>query len=222
MTVIVVRNLSKNITNLVLKIVQLLIITKRRLNGLCSKRKRQEAQPQCRTEDGQMSERKSKNTNNQFSLPEKEVRIACIIMLLILVVIFLLQSALFRVISEGWTMQESIYFWFITLTTIGLGDYVPYDGRRPRSLAATIVYYTGTFYLLLGLALIASLIQSVSFMMEGRLPAIAPSASQAADGSKCINETEQTIIVATKEDSMRKNPKAKTEINLKDAEISQL
>eukprot|EP00795_Rhopilema_esculentum_P014699 gene14699-5796_t len=222
LTAIVVRNLSKKITNLVLKIVHLLVKAKRRLKELCSKQKRQKTQPQCREEDGEMSERKSKNMNNQFSLPDKEVRIACIIMLLILVVIFLLQSALFRVISEGWTMQESIYFWFVTLTTIGLGDYVPYDGRRPSSLAATVVYYTGTFYLLLGLALIASLIQSVSFVMEGRLPAIASSEPQAADDSKCMNETEQTIIGATKEDSTGKSPRAKTEINLKDAEISQL
>ena len=53
---------------------------------------------------------------------------------------------------EGWTLLEGIYFCFITLSTIGLGDYVPgnsiNDGQAEYKLIGV------SLYLLLGLSFI--------------------------------------------------------------------
>ena len=115
----------------------------------------------------------TKQRSNRFLCSGRKTKILCIVVLFIMVLFFLIFSSMIRVISEGWTMQQSIYFWVITLTTIGFGDFVPYDGREPPSVAATVIYYSGTFYLMFGLALIASLVQCISVIFEGRLPAVA-------------------------------------------------
>ena len=115
---------------------------------------------------------------------DQQTKIACIIVLFLMVISFVMLSSIIRVISEGWTMQQSIYFWFTTLTTIGFGDFVPYDGRKPPSMIATVIYYSGTFYLIFGLALLASLIQCISVIFEGRLPRVASEVSRMAKDSQ--------------------------------------
>jgi len=52
-----------------------------------------------------------------------------IITVLVIVVVMLIGGALFEVLQEAddspYTYEESFYFFFVTLSTIGLGDYVP-------------------------------------------------------------------------------------------------
>uniref|UniRef100_H3ADL9 Potassium channel subfamily K member n=2 Tax=Latimeria chalumnae TaxID=7897 RepID=H3ADL9_LATCH len=62
---------------------------------------------------------------------------------------FFIPAAVFCALEDDWNFLESFYFCFISLSTIGLGDYVPGEGysQKFRSL-----YKIGiTFYLLLGL-----------------------------------------------------------------------
>lgn len=40
------------------------------------------------------------------------------------ILVFLCLPSLFFQITEGWSYSEGIYFAFITLSTIGFGDYV--------------------------------------------------------------------------------------------------
>lgn len=44
---------------------------------------------------------------------------------IILLVCFILPSIAFTHFEEGWGMLQSIYYCFITMTTVGLGDMVP-------------------------------------------------------------------------------------------------
>ena len=178
------RNISTKLTNSVVKIVRFFFKARENVNNLAANQEKRLSlgiSPRLRSKikEWKISEkRKPKRGIYRFSSSDRKTKIACIIVLLLMVFSFLLLSAGLRVLSEGWTMYESIYFWFITLTTVGFGDFVPYEGRKPRSLAATVIYYSGTFYLLIGLALIASLIQCISVMLEGRLPAVANSDNQ--------------------------------------------
>ncbi|CAF3456626.1 unnamed protein product [Rotaria socialis] len=53
---------------------------------------------------------------------------------------------------EGWTMIESVYFCYITLSTIGFGDYVP---GVTSSSGAGVRFLLACIYILFGLAILA-------------------------------------------------------------------
>ncbi|XP_052429253.1 potassium channel subfamily K member 1b [Carassius gibelio] len=62
---------------------------------------------------------------------------------------FLIPAAIFSTLEENWNFLESFYFCFISLSTIGLGDYVPGEAFNQRFRE---LYKLGiTVYLLLGL-----------------------------------------------------------------------
>ncbi|NP_001079438.1 potassium channel, two pore domain subfamily K, member 1 L homeolog [Xenopus laevis] len=62
---------------------------------------------------------------------------------------FLIPAAVFSALEEDWNFLESFYFCFISLSTIGLGDYVPAEGQNQRYRQ---LYKFGiTCYLILGL-----------------------------------------------------------------------
>lgn len=45
---------------------------------------------------------------------------------------FLIPAVIFSVMEEDWNFLESFYFCFISLSTIGLGDYVPGEGYNQK------------------------------------------------------------------------------------------
>ena len=45
---------------------------------------------------------------------------------------FLIPAAIFSALEENWNFLESFYFCFISLSTIGLGDYVPGEAANQR------------------------------------------------------------------------------------------
>ena len=58
-------------------------------------------------------------------------------------------------ILSGWTYFQSIYYCFVTLTTIGFGDYVAL--QQDRSLEEKWEYVTfALFFIMFGLAIIAA------------------------------------------------------------------
>ncbi|XP_074846259.1 potassium channel subfamily K member 1 [Carettochelys insculpta] len=62
---------------------------------------------------------------------------------------FFIPAAVFSVVEDDWNFLESFYFCFISLSTIGLGDYVPGEGYNQKFRE---LYKIGiTCYLLLGL-----------------------------------------------------------------------
>ncbi|NXG44281.1 KCNKG protein, partial [Psilopogon haemacephalus] len=71
------------------------------------------------------------------------------------ILVFLCLPSLFFQITEGWSYSEGIYFAFITLSTIGFGDYVvgKQPGRHYFSYYRTLV----AIWILFGLAWIALL-----------------------------------------------------------------
>ncbi|XP_026870296.1 potassium channel subfamily K member 6 isoform X2 [Electrophorus electricus] len=53
-----------------------------------------------------------------------------ILILIVMLVFFVVPAVVFSRIEESWTFLEAFYFCFISLCTIGLGDFVP--GERPN------------------------------------------------------------------------------------------
>ncbi|KAJ8365233.1 hypothetical protein SKAU_G00140640 [Synaphobranchus kaupii] len=71
---------------------------------------------------------------------------------------FLIPAVVFTFLEDEWNFLESFYFCFISLSTIGLGDYVPGEGsnQRFRHLYKVAI----TVYLLLGLVAMLVVLES--------------------------------------------------------------
>ncbi|XP_072635207.1 potassium channel subfamily K member 6 isoform X2 [Canis lupus baileyi] len=67
----------------------------------------------------------------------------------VLTVFFLVPAAVFAHLEEAWSFLDAFYFCFISLSTIGLGDYVP--GEAPNQPYRALYKVLVTAYLFLGL-----------------------------------------------------------------------
>ncbi|CAI9729715.1 potassium channel subfamily K member 16-like [Octopus vulgaris] len=86
-----------------------------------------------------------------------------IIIILGLTLLFVAPALIFRAV-EKWTILDAIYFCFITLSTIGFGDYVVGIGEKSENdEASTNVYRIVTYaWIVIGLAYIALIINYIS------------------------------------------------------------
>lgn len=77
---------------------------------------------------------------------------------------FLCLPSLFFQITEGWSYSEGIYFAFITLSTIGFGDYVV--GKQPGRIYFAYYRTLVAIWILFGLAWIALLFNLLTTVLE--------------------------------------------------------
>lgn len=89
------------------------------------------------------------HTNWGFSKPLVAIVHAAVLAVLAVSCFFLIPAAIFSALEENWNFLESFYFCFISLSTIGLGDYVPGEAanQKFRELYKVMI----TVYLILGL-----------------------------------------------------------------------
>ncbi|XP_060712135.1 potassium channel subfamily K member 1-like [Hemiscyllium ocellatum] len=86
-------------------------------------------------------------------------QVHCLVMFLFTVIgFFLIPAAIFSAIEKDWTYLNAFYFCFISLSTIGLGDYVP--GDLDNQILQPLYKISVTFYLLCGLTVMLLLIQT--------------------------------------------------------------
>ncbi|XP_070254227.1 potassium channel subfamily K member 6 [Myotis yumanensis] len=77
---------------------------------------------------------------------------------------FLVPATIFAHLEEAWSFLDAFYFCFISLSTIGLGDYVPGEapGQPYRALYKVLV----TAYLFLGLIAMVLVLQTVRHVSD--------------------------------------------------------
>ncbi|KAM8952945.1 potassium channel subfamily K member 1 [Pelodytes ibericus] len=83
---------------------------------------------------------------------------------IIVLCFFIIPAAAFSVIEEDWNFLESFYFCFISLSTIGLGDYVP--GEVYNQKFRYLYKFGITCYLLLGLVAMLVVIETFCELQE--------------------------------------------------------
>ena len=100
----------------------------------------------------------------QPGLPRSVIRAINMSILIVLIVTFVIFiPALLFDYTEDWSYFEALYFCFITLTTIGLGDYTPGDGgdwfkskyRHFYKIACVVYFLVGLSFVVLILEMCA-------------------------------------------------------------------
>ncbi|KAK1785192.1 hypothetical protein P4O66_018605 [Electrophorus voltai] len=81
-----------------------------------------------------------------------------ILILIVMLVFFVVPAVVFSRIEESWTFLEAFYFCFISLCTIGLGDFVP--GERPNQQLRPLYKVSVMVYLFVGLMVIVLVLRT--------------------------------------------------------------
>lgn len=103
-----------------------------------------------------------------------EIKTAIIAFILLLCII-IFPAFGFKALEE-WTYFESVYFCFVTLTTIGFGDFVPVYVKKkyPEDDATPVVLeFLNLIYMVVGLAVMSGVIVSISGVIEEKTKLIA-------------------------------------------------
>lgn len=96
------------------------------------------------------------NVKKKFSHSMRDDVTVPIYLCLVVMAAYIMGGALLFHLYEGWSYTVAAYFCFVTLTTIGFGDYVPgiVSAGHTKDNSATDKQVVCTFYVMLGLALV--------------------------------------------------------------------
>ena len=101
--------------------------------------------------------------------------------LFVLMVFLIAANGLLMMHTQDWTFVEGVYFWFVTLTTIGFGDYVPEKQAKSqlpiyiteqhanKAMKTSFKIFSGIFittYAVIGLCVVSSVLNSIMAAME--------------------------------------------------------
>lgn len=76
------------------------------------------------------------------SQKQKELKI--VIVNIVITLLYLFISALVSLSNDDYNYIQALYVWFVTMTTIGLGDYVPKETTNPYTLLFGLCFMSGT------------------------------------------------------------------------------
>lgn len=85
----------------------------------------------------------------------------------VLMVLFLLLASVINIVAEGWSFVEGLYTWFIVMSTIGLGDYIPLQSLDQKSQRGGdqellwVFIILLAFYILVGLCVVSAVLTSL-------------------------------------------------------------
>ncbi|KAK7918861.1 hypothetical protein WMY93_010145 [Mugilogobius chulae] len=86
---------------------------------------------------------------------------ACCLAIILTLLFLIIPAWIFITMEKDWNFLESLYFCFISLTTIGLGDYVPGSTHTKEARPHPDLYRLGiTVYLLVGLIFVLVMLET--------------------------------------------------------------
>nr|XP_046233665.1 potassium channel subfamily K member 1-like [Scatophagus argus] len=101
--------------------------------------------------------------HHRWAMSKSKLAIIHATCLAIVIALFLLliPAWVFTTLEKDWNFLESLYFCFISLTTIGLGDYVPGETHNKEDNPHPLLYRLAiTVYLLLGLVCVLVVLET--------------------------------------------------------------
>ena len=119
----------------------------------------------------------------------KQMKTKSAVILFLLMMLLIVVNGLMLMNIKAWSVVEGVYFWFITFTTIGFGDYVIREPQRIKQLyvngsviqdhkqiplhaeGTTSVIFAGLFvtcYYILSLCIVSSVLNSIMAAIEER------------------------------------------------------
>ncbi|XP_013173158.1 PREDICTED: uncharacterized protein LOC106121876 [Papilio xuthus] len=107
------------------------------------------------------------------TIPREEIKPVPIWLCVLLVASYIVAGTFLFKRWEGWAYLDAAYFCFITLTTIGFGDFVPAQGREGESADAVHSIALCSLYLLFGIALLAMSFNLVQEEVRAHVAAVA-------------------------------------------------
>ena len=91
----------------------------------------------------------------------RDLEIKISVLTILLTLVLLLAGSAIAVVTQDWSFLEAFYFWFVTFTTIGFGDYVIRDHEEVDEEVKPIIGLFSLAFTLFGLAAVASGINSL-------------------------------------------------------------
>ena len=116
----------------------------------------------------------------------KHVKSKSAAILVALMLVLMIANSFLTKLLQGWTLIEGVYYWFITCTTIGFGDYVFHQPQKIKKLSVNgsgkfvrdvdkkkLIFVVLqkkliTFYSLMALCIVASVLNSIMAAIEER------------------------------------------------------
>ena len=83
----------------------------------------------------------------------------------LLMIVFILLGTIMEVLAEGWSFVQGVYVWFVTFSTIGFGDYVPFQGLEQkaeyRNNGIWVFLFGLAFFMMAGLCVVSAVLTSL-------------------------------------------------------------
>ena len=84
--------------------------------------------------------------------------------------LYLSLCAAVQVIWEKWTFLDAFYAWFVAFSTVGFGDFIPFDSvvlrQDEHGITAAVFHVMATFPALFGLGIVASVMNSLFVVFD--------------------------------------------------------
>lgn len=126
------------------------------------------------------------------------LRTSIILFLIMMSLIFILAGCAMQ--YEGWSFFEGAYFAFITLSTIGFGDFVPTspeEDKRGYARAYIAIFILISFvYITVGLAVVSSVLVSLSRVFEENTEwsFVALNNEESDDEEESVHDTHEDLL----------------------------